>query len=82
MTTVAKSTPIGSVGLSQGKHLVRVHVGEETVSFEVESSAASDGARPAPRQPTGFVEKWSGTARKVVDPADAWLTHLNEKHLR
>ena len=35
-----------------------------------------------PRKPTGFVQKWGGSAKKVVDEKDAWLTHINEKHLR
>lgn len=31
--TVVKSTPIGPLGLSPGDHLVRVHVGKDTVSL-------------------------------------------------
>jgi len=77
MTTVTKSTPIGSLGLEPGEHVVRIHVGSDTVSFAVETAT-----RPAHRRPTGFIQRWSGTARKVEDPADEWLTHINDKHLR
>lgn len=31
---------------------------------------------------TGFVQKWGGSTRKIVDENDSWLTHINEKHLR
>jgi hypothetical protein len=80
MTTVTKSTPIGSLGLEPGEHLVRIHVGSDTVSFAVETAARP--ATPAPLRPTGFLQRWSGTASKVEDPADEWLTHINDKHLR
>lgn len=82
MITVAKSTPIGSLGLSPGDHLVRVHVGQDTVSLEIETPGTVAPESPtAHRQATGFLSKWGGTARKMADPSDDWLTHINEKHL-
>ncbi len=81
MNTLTKSAPLGALGLPSGDHLVRFHVEGDTISFEVTSSEAqTDGG--APRTPTGFVEKWAGTVTRIDDPADAWLTHINEKHLR
>lgn len=41
-----------------------------------------DEVTTAPRKPTGFVEKWGGSTKKAVDETDAWLTHINDKHLR
>ena len=79
MTTVAKSTPVGALGFKPGDHLVRFHVGEDTVSFEI---AASGQTKSAPRHSPGFLSKWGGTARRMDDPADVRLTHINEKHLR
>ena len=35
-----------------------------------------------PRKPTGFVQKWGGSATKVLDASDTWLSHINDKHLR
>jgi hypothetical protein len=83
MITVSKSTPVGSLGLEPGDHLVRVHVGKETISFEVEeeSPGIESGTRASRRNPTGFLKRWGGTARKIEDPADVRLTHINEKHL-
>ena len=37
---------------------------------------------PEPREPTGFVRKWGGSAKKIADEGDAWLARINEKHLR
>lgn len=88
MNTVTKSTPIGSLGLGQGDHWVHFHVEKEDISFELCGSAPAVGQaqqaaplKPA-RKPTGFVEKWGSSAVKLEDPKDAWLTHINEKHLR
>jgi hypothetical protein len=65
-------------------HLVRFHVEAEVISFEVAASRSPEvePSGSAVRQPIGFVKKWSGTARKVEDPNDAWLAHINDKHLR
>jgi hypothetical protein len=63
---------------------VRFHVEADAISFEIAASHSPKGA-PEPatqRKPTGFLGKWGSTARKIEDPADAWLTHINEKHVR
>ena len=41
-----------------------------------------DEATAEPRKPTGFVQKWGGSVKKVSDKNDAWLTYINQKHLR
>ena len=84
MRTIAHSEPLRALGLPAGDHLVRFHVEAEIISFEIADSLP---AMPAPSparsgQPVGFVRKWGGTGAKCDDPADAWLTHINEKHLR
>jgi len=80
MTVLTKSAPIESLGLGPGVHLLKVVVAGDIVAFEVAPSAH----RPPPeqRQGTGFVKTWSGTARKMDVPGDAWLAHINAKHLR
>lgn len=78
MQTLAKSAPLGALGLPEGDHIVKMHVAGDAISFEVASSLPA----PAPRTPTGFVQKWGGSARKVEDASDSWLSHINEKHLR
>jgi hypothetical protein len=84
MPTVTKSTTLDALGLPTGDHLVRFHVEAEIISFEVAASrlpvATPESAHP--RQPTGFVKKWSGTAKKTAVSDDPWLTHINDKHLR
>lgn len=80
MTTLLKSAPIESLGLSPGIHHIKVVVAEDTVSFELECQATSDG--PNLGKSSGFVRAWGGSTRKAEDPADEWLTHINEKHLR
>ena len=77
---LSKSAPIESLGLSPGVHHLKVVVADETVSIEVESK--SSGADPELHMGSGFVAAWGGSARKVESPADEWLTHINEKHLR
>ena len=82
MTTDNKNAALGSLGLPSGDHWVKFHVEGDAISFEVAASkAASPGSAPQARKPTGFVERWGGTARKVEDASDGWLTHINEKHL-
>lgn len=80
MTVLLKSAPIESLGLSPGVHHLKVVVADDTVSFELEGPAAGEG--PELRKGSGFVAAWGGSARKVENPADEWLTHINEKHLR
>ena len=84
MPTLAKSATLGTLGLPAGDHLVHFHVEADTISFEVATSqpASEDSAGQAKRRPTGFLKKWGGTARKIEDETDGWLTHINEKHLR
>ncbi|WP_395745208.1 hypothetical protein [Prosthecobacter sp.] len=81
MNVLTKSTPLGTLGLASGDHWVRFHVEGDAISFEVTASTLAGGEPPS-KKPTGFVQKWSGSARRVEDPNDAWLTHINDKHLR
>ncbi len=85
MNTLSKSTPLGTLGLPSGDHWVRFHVEGDAISFEVASvpqvlAAAHDSAPQ--KKPTGFVQKWGGSVKQVDDASDAWLTHINDKHLR
>lgn len=81
MNTLTKDDPLGTLGLPTGDHWVKFHVEDDAITFEVAASAPE--GKPVPeRIPTGFVQKWSATARKKEDLADAWLSHINEKHLR
>ena len=84
MPTIAKTATLGALGLPAGDHLVRFHIEADVISFEIADSQPLAGApaSTAHRQPTGFLKKWGSTARKIEDPADAWLTHINEKHVR
>ncbi len=84
MQTLAKSAPLGTLGLPAGDHLVIFHVEADTISYEVAKSQhnAPELLEKGKRQPTGFVKKWGGTARKIEDSTDDWLTHINNKHLR
>lgn len=80
MTVLSKSAPIEALGLGPGIHLLKVVVAGDSVAFEV--AATPDRTAPAPRQMTGFVKTWSGTASKMDTPGDEWLAHINAKHLR
>lgn len=80
MNVVGKSFPIGSLGLSPGVHRLRVVVSDDTVAYEVEMTDIP--SVPAPRKATGFVGRWSGTARKMDIPEDEWMARINTKHLR
>lgn len=80
MTVVTKSSPIASLGLGPGVHLLKVVVAVDTVAYEV--AEPPELPNPEPRQPTGFVRKWRGTARILDASDDAWLSHINSKHLR
>lgn len=86
MNTLTKSATLDTLGLSSGDHWVRFHVEGDSISFEVASAAAGEKLNVMPptgqRKPTGFVQKWGGSARKVEDLTDGWLTHINDKHLR
>lgn len=79
MTVLSKTAPIESLGLPQGVHHLKVVVAGDTVSFELEDSKTE---AQHTRGKTGFVAKWSGSARRIENPSDEWLTHINEKHLK
>lgn len=80
VNVVRKSSPIGSLGLGPGTHRLRVVVSGDTVDYEVETTSQPSSA--GPRKGTGFVGRWSGTARKVEVPGDERITRINAKHLR
>jgi hypothetical protein len=82
MNTLTTSTPLGTLGLSSGDHWVKFHVEGDAISFEVAASMPAQVPATLPKKPTGFVQKWGGSARRITDPNDAWLTHINDKHLR
>lgn len=83
MTTLTSSAPLKTLGLPSGDHWVRFHVEGDVISFDLTTSLPALAAQTeAKRKPTGFVKRWSGCMKKVEDPADSWLTHINEKHLR
>jgi hypothetical protein len=83
MKTLASSVPLKMLGLPTGDHWVKFHVEGDLISFDVTTSLPAVAAQDvAKRQPTGFVKRWSGCMKKVDDPADPWLAHINEKHLR
>jgi hypothetical protein len=86
MNTLTKSAPLGTLGLSSGDHWVKFHVEGDSISFEVAASMpekdAGLGEAPVTRKPTGFVQKWGGSVTKIEGADDAWLSHINDKHLR
>jgi hypothetical protein len=85
VNAVPKSTSLSALELPNGDHWVHFHVEEDTISFEVASATGPSldrSAESGPIEPTGFVQRWGGSARKIEDSADPWLRHLNEKHLR
>lgn len=86
MNTLTKSTPLGTLGLPSGDHWVRFHVEGDSISYEVAQSLPKSDQQAVkvapPKKPTGFVQKWGSTARKIEDANDAWLTHINDKHLK
>ncbi|HCN30717.1 MAG TPA: hypothetical protein DIT64_18730 [Verrucomicrobiales bacterium] len=82
MKTLTQSTPLGTLGLPSGDHWVKFHVEGDSISFEVAASVPAKANSPAKKKPAGFVQKWSGTAKKIEDAGDTWLAHINEKHLR
>lgn len=86
MNTLTKSAPLDTLGLASGDHWVRFHVEGDSISFEVAASVPEPKADATQaskqRKPTGFVQAWGGSMKKVEDADDSWLTHINEKHLR
>ena len=82
MHTLTKSEPISTMGLTSGDHVVRFHVNGDAISYEVTASVPRKEDAAGIRKPTGFVQRWGGSAKKIEDKSDAWLTHINDKHLR
>ena len=83
MTTLTKSSPLGTLGLPVGDHLVRFHVEAEVISFEIAASTLLPQQQPDQKKiPTGFVNQWGSKITKEEASDDAWLTHINDKHLR
>lgn len=81
MNTLTKAAPLGALGLTSGAHWVRFYVEGDSISFEVTASASCHDETTQLRKPTGFVQKWGGSVKRIEDKADVWLTHINEKHL-
>jgi hypothetical protein len=86
MNTLAKSDPLGTLGLPPGDHWVKFHVEEDTISYEVAASPPEiPSATSAPDAALNFVRKWSGQGKLLSEPEmseDARLAELTEKHLR
>lgn len=82
MNTLTTSAPLGTLGLPSGDHWVRFHIEGDSISFEVASAVPQQTDEMPLRKPTGFVQRWGGSVKKAENTGDAWLTHINEKHLR
>lgn len=80
MNKLAKAASLDALGLPKGDHWVRFHVDEQSISFEIAASIPEKV--PRAKKPTGFVQRWGGTAKKIDDESDSWLSHINEKHLK
>ncbi len=85
MNTLAKSAPLGTLGLPEGDHWVKFHVEDDTISYEVavslvkgeQTTSQADAAE-------AFVQKWSGQGRlqsenEMTD--DDRLAALTAKHV-
>ena len=71
MTTPSKEADLGSLGLPTVEDWVKFHVEGDAISFEVAASKFSQpAAEPREHKPSGFVERWGGTARKIEDSSD------------
>lgn len=82
VNVLTKNASLGTLGLPAGDHWVKFHVEGDLISFELADTPPPSPPFPGGRNPTGFIKKWGGTAKKVEDSGDAWLSHINEKHLR
>ena len=84
MAALTKSSSLSALGLDSGDHWVRFHVEGDLISFEVAASVRENEneERLQSKKPTGFVQKWGGSMRKIDDESDPWLNHINEKHLK
>jgi hypothetical protein len=82
VSVLTKKASLGTLGLPAGDHWVKFRVEGDLISFELADTLPPSAPFPGGRNPTGFIKKWGGTAKKVEDSGDAWLSHINEKHLR
>lgn len=86
MNTLAKSDPLGTLGLPPGDHWVKFHVEEDTISYEVAVSPPEHSSgTSSPDAALAFVRKWSGHGNLLSGPEmgeDARLAELTAKHLR
>lgn len=82
MSTLSQSAPLGTLGLTSGDHWVKFHVEGDKISFEVKASVQASADQERLKKPTGFVQKWGGSVMRIEDESDAWLSHINLKHLR
>lgn len=86
MNTLAKSDPLGTLGLPPGDHWVKFHVEEDTISYEVAVSTPEHSpVASVPDAALNFVQKWSGQGKLLSEPEiseDARLAELTAKHLR
>ena len=82
MTIVEKSLPLATLGLHDGDALLGFDIQRGKIVLRVvvredlPPASAPEAGRPL------FSERWGGAMRKIEDPADAWLTHINEKHVK
>jgi hypothetical protein len=87
MNRLAKSAPLGTLGLPVGDHWVKFHVEDDTISYEVTASLLKDEAAAQTSQAEAtqaFVQKWSGKGRLVPESEmadDARLAALTAKHV-
>lgn len=85
MNTLAKSEPLDTLGLPPGDHLVRFHVEEDTISFELAATLTDPSNDESSNAALEFVRKWSGKGQVLADAEtgrDARLAELTAKHLR
>ena len=82
MNWLTKNAALDTLGLPSGDHWVRFHVEGDNISFVVASSIPQNPKSGSSGKPTGFVQRWSGSAKKLEAEGDHWLAHINEKHLR
>jgi hypothetical protein len=84
LNKLSKGASLGASDLPDGDHWVRFDVEEDSISYEVEASWPRSAVKTAEavKRPSDFVRKLGGSIRKEESAGDAWLLHINEKHLR
>jgi hypothetical protein len=65
MQTYPKSTALGTLGLPSGVHWVRLHVEDDAISAEIAASMVLESKPSGSEKPTGFVQRWGGSSRKL-----------------